>query len=296
MAMVVYDEDNNSAVIGDTQDQFFYGLDGNDLLQINFATSRSTVIEGGNGNDILLSSQGADFLYGGNGNDRLELMGGNDYAEGGQGHDLISGDYENSLYPNSGVDTIHGGDGNDALWGGGKGDIIYGDNGDDIIYGDRTTWNLQSKTPGNDRLYGGEGNDTIFGQGGNDVIDGGAGKDLITGGPGKDTLIGGLGADRFIFTKVSDSKPGSADLIYDFRHGQDLISVSQIDARTGSTGNNVGNNKFVFIGSNDFNGVKGELRYEDGFVYADVNGNKVADLFIRIDGAPAAMFANDFIL
>lgn len=292
---VFYDDENNAAVLGSTDDQFFYGLDGDDLLQINFASTRETMIEGGNGNDRLLSSQGDDSLYGGNGNDRLDLMGGDDYGSGGKGNDIIAGDWENSNSqvdsPNPGIDTIEGGDGLDLLWGGGLGDFIDGGTGDDTIYGDRTPFRVESTKPGNDRLNGGEGVDTIFGQGGADTVDGGSGKDLLAGGTGADVLIGGLGDDKFIYNALADSKAGSVDTIYDFHHGQDRIDVSAIDAKTGAK-----NNQFTFIGSADFHNVKGELRYEDGIVSADVNGNGVADLIIRIGQAPATMFPGDFIL
>lgn len=297
MAMVVYDENNNSAVLGDTQDQFFYGLDGNDFLQINFATSRQTIIEGGNGNDFLMSSQGNDLLYGGSGNDRLDLLGGDDYGEGGQGNDILVGDWEDSQFPLNGSDRLYGGDGDDTLWGAGKGDFLYGGDGNDILYGDRNPFKIESTAPGADKLYGGEGNDTMYGQAGRDAVDGGGGKDLLTGGLGADVLIGGLAADRFVFTSLKDSTPAGKDLIYDFRHGQgDKIDVSGIDARTGNTGTNVGNNKFKFIGDDPFSGAKGEFRYINGFVTADVNGDKVADLSIRIDGAPPSLVIDDFIL
>lgn len=73
---------------------------------------------------------------------------------------------------------------------------------------------------GNDVLTGGALDDVVSGGAGNDSLSGGAGEDVIIAGTGRDTLTGGDGADVFVFTA-----DGGADMITDFRIGQDRINL-----------------------------------------------------------------------
>lgn len=146
---------------------------------------------------------------------------------------------------------------------------------------------LAASTAYDDIIFGAGGNDVIDGGAGNDVIDGGAGNDRLRGGLGADTLTGGKGADRFIFDQntVLDG-PTVIDRITDFQLSQgDRIDLSEIDANTKLRGDQ----KFVFIGEQDFTKKAGQLRYEhDGaghtIVSGDVNGDGVADFHILLDG------------
>ena len=60
-----------------------------------------------------------------------------------------------------------------------------------------------------------------------------------------------------------------------------------------------GNQSFTFIGTADFSGRAGQLRVErdDGgiFVFGDVDGNRVADFVIGLQGV-SALSASDFFL
>ena len=154
--------------------------------------------------------------------------------------------------------------------------------GNDVVYG----------YGGNDTLTGGAGNDDLRGGVGNDVLTGGAGNDLLTGGAGLDKLTGGAGADRFIFKGISESKVGLRDVINDFSHAQaDKIDLSAIDANGAAKGDA----SFKYIGAHVFNGVAGELRYSDGTVSGDINGDGKADFEIAIKNL-AALSKGDFIL
>jgi VCBS repeat-containing protein len=82
-----------------------------------------TVKAGGNGNDTLTGTAGADLLLGQNGNDTLVGLGGNDLLCGGSGNDTLSG--------GEGDDTMVGGMGNDTLTGGPGGDRFSGGPGTD---------------------------------------------------------------------------------------------------------------------------------------------------------------------
>ena len=150
-----------------------------------------------------------------------------------------------------------------------------------------------------DQLTGGSGNDTIVGAGGNDVLSGLGGADVLEGGMGRDTLSGGLGADRFEFNSTSESTLAASDLILDFNRAEgDRIVLTDIDASTRMGGNQM----FQFIGSSMFtpgNPSVGQLRaFQQGgdtYIAGDVNGDRVADFQIVIDGL-VTLTSGEFML
>ncbi len=175
-------------------------------------------VQGGIGNDRIMTGDDNDTVYGGADNDSVD---------GGFDDDLIYGEGGNdSLEGDQGRDTISGGDGNDVIYGGlspsaGLGYLFYDfyslDN-----HGINSLADL-NPTDDNDILFGGVGDDTIYGQDDNDTLSGGEGADYLDGGidddrllggTGADTLIGGQGNDRFVYN------PGDgADTIMDFNIG-----------------------------------------------------------------------------
>jgi serralysin len=169
---------------------------------------------------------------------------------------------------------IIGGNGANALGGGA---------GDDTLMG----------LGGNDTLRGGTGNDSLAGGGGNDSLDGGSGRDIIDGGAGRDVLIGGIGGDRFLFHAVSDTGKGAqADVIRDFSHGAgDRIDLRGMDANSRAYADQA----FHFIGDTPFSKTPGELRYHNGTIAGDVNGDRIADFQIDIANN-AHLVAGDFLL
>ena len=81
-------------------------------------------------------------------------------------------------------------------------------------------------------------------------------------------------------------------MIKDFSRSQgDVIDLSGIDANTKAGGNQ----SFSFIGSKGFSGDAGDLRYRNGEVSGDVNGDKKADFYIDIANNHG-LVADDFIL
>jgi len=222
--------------------------------------SATAHFEGGDGNDFLVGAQNGDSLYGGNDDDVLaggfvkapvslaklhaaQGPSGNDYLEGGAGRD--------GCYGLDGNDTIYGGDGDD------KGTVI-------VMYDNKPI-----------DIQGG-----LFGGGGKDYVDGGRGDDWIDGGRGKDTLVGGFGKDVFDFNSIKDSAPGNkADTILDFSHAQgDRLNLSSIDART----DKVGNQTFKFIGTQAFHDKAGELRFKNGVLGGDVDGDGKPDFEVKL--------------
>jgi Ca2+-binding RTX toxin-like protein len=128
------------------------------------------------------------------------------------------------------------------------------------------------------------------------VIMGNGAANVIIGGGGGDTLTGAGGADRYKYTALSDSRPGAADLITDFKKVQgDKIDLSAIDANS----NTGANDAFKFVSS--FTGQAGQVysSYDAGAgvtkIYVDVNGDSTADTIILLSGQ-VNLTAGDFIL
>jgi hypothetical protein len=107
------------------------------------AAIASASIDGGDGDDLLISGVGAQRLVGGLGSDRLEAGDGDDVLSGGAGDDLLVG--------GAGQDTLTGDTGNDSLDGGDGDDTLDGGPGDDVVDGG----------PGLDTLDGGPGADLL---------------------------------------------------------------------------------------------------------------------------------------
>jgi Ca2+-binding RTX toxin-like protein len=120
-----------------------YGLGGNDIVNARgsggagLAFLGPVVIDGGEGDDLLRGSWGADVVIGGPGNDRLEGHQSADTLEGGPGDDEITA-----------------GDGNDTLIGGAGSDSYSASAGNDVIFADDGEADLQ--------INGGAGTDTAY--------------------------------------------------------------------------------------------------------------------------------------
>jgi serralysin len=144
---------------------------------------------------------------------------------------------------------------------------------------------------GANTLKGNAGNDVLYGYSGNDVLVGGSGNDKMIGQTGTDRLYGSSGADTFIFSTVSDSPARTRDAIYDFKRGEDHIDLRSIDANTLISSNQA----FTFIGGTAFTAKAGQLRLSGGVLWADVNGDKVADFAVTMVGL-TSMASSDFYL
>ncbi|QHQ34093.1 calcium-binding protein [Algicella marina] len=298
---------------GGGDDHVFGGLgadvvdlgDGNDIFQDSAeqGASGADTVYGGAGNDIINGGGGQDSLHGGDGDDEVRGGVGNDDITGGAGNDVLHGGAgDDSIDGGGGADTIFGGTGNDTVSGGngrdtvdlGAGNDVYTDTAQGDFHGEDTI----SGGAGNDRINGGGGNDTIngdngsdtlFGGAGDDTIHGGAGVDVLNGGTGADILTGGEGADTFVYTSVGQSNfAGGIDTITDFTRGTDIIDLSGIDANTSVAGNQA----FGFIGGLDFTGTAGELRFANGQLLGDVDGDGNSDFSINLTGVGNLSGAN----
>jgi len=200
------------------------GGSGNDVL--GSAAAVSNVLQGNDGDDLLIGGPGADTLDGGNGFDTVDYstssqpvivtlgtagaqtIGINGDAAG----DLIShveningSKFGDILTGNEQVNVIHGGDGDDFIVGGASSDTLSGDNGIDTISylnstaGVTVDLNLTTAQPvggdgtgdilsGFENILGSGHDDHLTGTKGDNIIEGGAGNDLLSGGLGNDTL------------------------------------------------------------------------------------------------------------
>lgn len=247
---------------------------------------------GGQYADSLTGGNGNEGLNGLAGNDRLTGNNGNDVLEGGAGADILDGgdDFDFASYAGASVGLRVRLDDQALNTGDAAGDTFNAVEG--IIgsaFADRLFGNALSNQllggDGNDKLHGNSGNDTLSGGVGDDVLFGGAGKDTLEGGAGRDELWTKRGSDTFLFGEGSTgSTKAQADIIRFFSgERDDHIDLSQMDADTIL----VGDQEFHFIGKNTFGGVAGELRFvktgHDTFVFGDTDGDRDADIAIRID-------------
>ncbi|TMM46198.1 calcium-binding protein [Qipengyuania marisflavi] len=273
--VTLYGNTDANQLTGNAAANNLFGLGGDDWL---YGMGGSDKLDGGTG--------GTDHLFGGTGNDvyfirdRLDQV--TEYA--GEGRDIVKAFVNYTLGDNVESLTLLG----DARNGTGNqlDNILRGQNLVNVLHGGA----------GNDRVFGGGGNDSIFGDAGIDRLYGQAGDDILFGGSERDFLSGGVGADRFVFREGDTGASfGTADIITDFTHAQgDLIDLRSIDAKVGA-----GNQAFTFIGDAAFSGNAGELRFEQigssTRVYADVDGDGVADFMIRLNGLHDLQ-ASDFML
>ena len=205
--------------------------DGADTLDLRGGTVAGTV-SGGDGGDLYIVG-GAGITISeqsGGGHDTvhssvdhaladhvedLVLTGGSDLSGAGTDwQNVIAGNAGNNRLDGQGSrDTIAGGAGNDTIDSGRGNDIVDAEAGDDRVAG----------RAGNDNLTGGEGDDLLFGGIGRDNLFGDDGDDTLKGGGGQDDMTGGAGPDVFVFTRVTDSLPGTEDVITDFNPGEDLL-------------------------------------------------------------------------
>jgi serralysin len=260
-----------------------FGGPGNDSITGNAGGNQ---LRGGAGADQLFGLGGNDALLGGAGNDRLDGGPGNDALEGGLGSDRMSGGLGNDTYfvDRASDVVIESGAGRDtvaasasyALSAGAAVEVLATAN---ALATSRI--NLTGSSSANS-IFGNNGANVLSGLNGNDTLSGGGGNDLLVGGRGTDNLVGGPGRDVFDFNFTYESVRGSRHDTVQFRHAEhDRIDLSGIDADTDGT---AGNQAFKFIGGHAFTGVDGQLRFSGGLLQGDTNGDKIADIEIKVLG------------
>lgn len=218
---------------------------GDDAFRADQAPRAGSVIDGGDGRDLLyvtsqaglldldlrsgelVASAGAPYttsatnfedaslfaqrvvLGGTNSRNDLRFDACDANLRGRGGSDTIAHSYD-SLYesvfcPRFPKAHLNGGSGRDDLAGTVGRDVLLGGSGEDLLDGG----------VGADRLIGGSGPDELRGANGNDVLRGGRGSDRLLGGKGRDGLQGQAGQDRLYGGRSrdhADGGPGRKDL------------------------------------------------------------------------------------
>lgn len=256
---------------------------GNGLDNTLAGASGNDILTGGGGNDVLNGGAGQDRMTGGTGNDVyvVDAVGDVVVEAGNAGMDTVrttlttcklGSNVENLSYLGAAAFEGMGNSLNNVMAGGAGDDVMGGAAGNDYLSGNG----------GRDRLLGGGGDDSLLGGRGDDSLYGGDGSDWLIGGAGKDLLSGAVGADSFVFTSRLDSGPKAFDTISDFSAEEgDRIDLSAIDANAigGSS-----HDSFVYVGSSAFSGTAGQLRFSNGMLTADVNGDRIADFAVKLSG------------
>ncbi|MGK7754326.1 MULTISPECIES: Hint domain-containing protein [unclassified Roseovarius] len=238
------------------------GGDGNDRI---LTGDDNDVITGGAGNDTIDAGFDADNITGDAGADEIEGNAGRDTIDGGTGNDLIYGDISasNPLYPyyplynlpNDGTDqnpddhadSILGGDGDDTIFGQDDDDTISGGQGHDVLDGGLD----------DDVISGGDGDDSIDGGDGADSVDGGAGNDSLTVDQG-DTVAGGDGDDTFTLRDLDTTGTGNAAISITGGEGEEANGDTLILTP------DVGRNDITFSDSDPGTGMSGSFTMADG--------------------------------
>jgi len=324
-----YEGDNGVDIVNQTNNKDYYNIitkGGDDEISL---TLTDTWVDAGDDNDIVKSdvegrnridlgggsdtyigkgfakNNAHDEVYGGSGDDTMTVYTAQSEYWGGGGDDYISSaGYWNLLVGGDGNDTVsyQAQDDDKYLegWGvdldlgrefartgeGRKEKLIDFENAEGTSFGDgilgskadNKLWGMDGK----DDVVGFKGDDQLFGGEGEDFLSGGNGKDELTGGQGEDHLEGNGGNDLFIFASVDEmDKGGNADVIEDFEDG-DKIDLS-------------GAGSFTYINDNNFSNVAGELRFEDGLLQGDVDGDGNADFEIKVKDVNSLQ-DSDFVL
>jgi Ca2+-binding RTX toxin-like protein len=170
-----------------------------------FGQIRPTVVDGGDGNDQLIGSNGPETLQGGAGNDSIDPKMGPDTASGGPGDDTflwVPGDGNDKIDGDDGADTLSfsGSDANEALTVRPNGDRVTLRRDVDSVSMDLGSLEQLSlpSLGGNDSVIAANGIaplelDVAAGAG-DDVFSGGDEIDHFDGGPGQDAANAGAGA------------------------------------------------------------------------------------------------------
>lgn len=282
---VPFDFQGIEEVVGLTNTSIM-GTTGNDTIDMsgvvvtNVATingnSGDDTIYGSNGADTLFGGAGFDVLHGGNGDDRFTYttLVEADVVHGGAGYDTLVGTSTSAIISVSAMDGV------EAITGSGNTGVRF------FATDDANVFDLTNIAV-SDISY-------FALQGGNDTFIGSASADYIYGGLGADTLRGGGGADMFAYRSTQEA---AGDVIGDFVSGQDKIDLSIIDAVP--VGGGGGNEAFTFLGTGNFTGSQGQLKYtvvSNGVVVSgDVSGDGVADFNITVLGV-SSLSASDFAL
>jgi serralysin len=333
--------DNGVTIVGNDGDNFFlggtvladaiYGNGGDDVLH---GGSGDDLLDGGAGSDTYASLPGLDpvtvnlaegFALDGGGD--TDTLAGIENADGSDNTDdtLIGDAGANRLRGMTGNDRLEGGAGADTLDGGAGADTMLGGSGDDTYVRDDAGDAIEERpNSGIDTVLSsvstelgkhvehlaltgtapsGTGNrldNVLTGNGAANVLRAMAGDDTLLGGPGNDVLSGGGGRDSFVFEDAPG--PADADLVTDFRSGQDQLRLDDAAfAGIGALGQfAVDDERFAFgdglsAGADETDRIVYDTSAGNLYYDADGSGAGAALLFATLQGAPG-LNADDILV
>jgi Right handed beta helix region/RTX calcium-binding nonapeptide repeat (4 copies) len=283
---------------------------GDDVLDGGADADTADYIGGSGGVTVTLTvtaeGTGAGSATGADGTDSLANI---ENVRGSNYDDWLTGNgFDNVLNGAGGADRMAGGGGNDTYIVGEPGDTVIETAGEGIdTVQSAVTFSLVGQEIENLTLTGttnisGTGNgdantltgnnaaNTLYGLGRNDMLKGSGGNDFLVGGAGSDTLFGDAGADTFDFNLTSESMAGAEnrDTVHFFRTQGDKIDLSTINADSDILDSTVDIQSFRWTGHGGTDafvkGVDGQLRFSGGVLQGDTNGDRIADIEIRIVG------------
>ena len=166
---VVLDQDDTGTVVITLNDQSFtFNADdiegasidmrgGNDTVKFSEKNGRilfDSEIEGGGGNDKIVTGSGDDIINAGAGKDDVNAGAGDDQINGGAGNDKIKAGGDNDdIDAGDGRDDIDAGAGDDEIDGGGGNDKIKAGTGSDAVAYDATNLKEMKDRRSDDQVY-----------------------------------------------------------------------------------------------------------------------------------------------
>lgn len=220
------------------------------------------IVNAGSGDDVLLVKTINSLYLGNKGNDLFFTSGHNNTFDGGSGTDTISFAFrQDDQLATSGTLTI-------SLL---KGTVRSG-SGEDLSVETLKSIENADGSIFADKIFGDNNDNVLRGLAGDDKIQGLGGNDTIVGGAGIDKMFGGDGADIFKFVSIDDLS-SNGDVIADFSSAEgDKIDLSEIQ-------------DLNFIGASAFTGLGFEVRFDNGVLEIDANGDGTRDGIINVDVA-----------
>jgi Ca2+-binding RTX toxin-like protein len=278
--------DDDDTVIASISFTLAEGLANLTLTQAGTGTGNSegNRLYGSSGDDRLFGGEGYDNLYGGKGRDVLD-GGTNEQPYGSSGDHMDGGAGDDTIYQSDSRDTVVGGSGYDVV-------ICSADYNSEEVSGAEEMRLVGTSSS----AYGGFEDEKIIGNAalanrlkgmaGNDVLIGGTKIDTLAGGSGDDVLTGGAGGDTFGFDTFSTT---DQDRVTDYSSASgDVLNFVELRDEAGAAGVQ----SIAYLGTGAFTGQAGQARTElhDGYglFMFDLDGNRVSDLTIRLDGITSA--------
>lgn len=177
---------------------------GDDRAVVSRHLDIDAFIDGGQGDDVILSGAGDDTIIDLSGNNRIHSRLGNDTVTTGGGHDRVwtgggddvvsAGNGHNRIHTGDGDDQVTSGTGCDRIWTGSGDDTADAGEGDNRVHAGSGSDTVAAGN-GRNRIWTDGGFDTItLGHGNNEVHAGGGGNVVIVGNGNNDIWTGGGGS------------------------------------------------------------------------------------------------------